>query len=143
MKRAKEIIFDSSCRNKKKAYWHIMIITIHQPDFIPWLGFFHRWAVSDLYIVLDDVQFLRRGWHHRDRIKTASGECWLTIPVRKKGRYLQQIRQVELDNDQIWRQKHLRTIEVAYKKAPNFDHCYVALKEIYLNSSSTNLRYGF
>lgn len=61
------------------------IVTIHQPDFLPWRGFFDRWGKSDLYIVLDDVQFLRRGWHHRDKIKTKDGVKWLTVPVKKKG----------------------------------------------------------
>lgn len=98
---------------------------------MPWLGFFHRWAKSDLYIVLDDVQFLRRGWHHRDKIKTTNGPAWLTLPVKKKGRYEQLIKDVELDTEHDWRRKHLATIEAAYKKAPNFDRYFRTLKSIY------------
>lgn len=108
-----------------------MRVLIHQPDFLPWLGFFHRWAHCDHFIILDDVQFLRRGWHHRDRIKTASGPAWLTVPVIKKGRYEQEIREVEIDNSRNWRSKHLRGIETAYRKAPYFERHYEALKKIY------------
>lgn len=108
-----------------------MMVTVHQPDFLPWLGFFDRWHKSDLYIVLDDVQFLRRGWHHRDRIKTVSGSAWLTVPVSKKGRYNQLIRDVMIDDSKRWRDDHLKTIEFNYKKAPNFERCFGKVSKIY------------
>lgn len=108
------------------------IVTIHQPDFLPWRGFFDRWGKSDLYIVLDDVQFLRRGWHHRDKIKTKDGVKWLTIPIKKKGKYDQLILEVEIDYSTDWQAKHLKTIEVNYKKAPNFEYYFDKLKSIYV-----------
>jgi|TARA_Y100000031_G_scaffold20092_1_gene20540 hypothetical protein len=108
-----------------------MIVTIHQPDFLPWQGFFDRWKKSDLYIVLDDVQFIRRGWHHRDKIKTQNKIKWLTVPVQKKGRYHQAIKEVKIDQQENWNQKHLKTIQTAYKKAPNFDFVFGKLSEIY------------
>ena len=76
------------------------IIVIHQPDLIPWIGFFDRLIKSDIFVVLDNVQYIRRGWHHRDKIKTASGSTWLTVPVKKKGRYEQLINEVEIDYSQ-------------------------------------------
>ncbi len=108
-----------------------MIVTIHQPDFLPWLGFFDRWRRSDLYVVLDDVQFIRRGWQHRDRIKTAQGVKWLTLPVVKKGKYEQLIKDVELDQGQNWRKKHLGTLAAAYGKAPNFKSVMADIEKIY------------
>ncbi|WP_147819472.1 WbqC family protein [Salidesulfovibrio onnuriiensis] len=108
-----------------------MIVTIHQPDFAPWLGFFHRWAKSDLYIILDDVQFLRRGWHHRDMIKTANGPSWLTVPVIKRGKYEQRINETLIDNSSNWRKKHLGTIATAYNKAPGFKTLFPQLETIY------------
>jgi hypothetical protein len=108
-----------------------MIVTIHQPDFLPWLGFFDRWQKSDTYIVLDDVQFLRRGWHHRDKIKTQGGVQWLTIPVLKKSLYCQTIKEVKINNGENWRYKHLKTIQTSYGKTPNFDLVYGRLSEIY------------
>ncbi|KPA11329.1 WbqC-like protein family, partial [Candidatus Magnetomorum sp. HK-1] len=97
-----------------------MIVTIHQPDFLPWLGFFDRWRKSDLYIVLDDVQFIRRGWQHRDKIKTAKGLKWLTISLIKKGNYLSEIRHIKIKTDIEWQNKHFKLIEGAYRKANNF-----------------------
>lgn len=108
-----------------------MIVTIHQPDFAPWLGFFDRWRRSDLYIVLDDVQFIRRGWQHRDRIKTAQGEAWLTLPVEKKGKYDQLVSEVRMDNGQDWRARHLRAIGMAYGRAPHFPEVFPAMESIY------------
>tara|TARA_Y100000031_G_scaffold142031_1_gene171165 strand:- start:494 stop:1168 length:675 start_codon:yes stop_codon:yes gene_type:complete len=108
-----------------------MIVTIHQPDFLPWLGFFDRWQKSDTYIVLDDVQFLRSGWHHRDKIKTQGGIKWLTVPVLRKSRYYQTIKEVMINNNENWRYKHLKTIQTSYGKTPNFDFVYGRLSEIY------------
>lgn len=97
-----------------------MRVTIHQPDFLPWLGFFDRYSRSDLYIVLDDVQFIRRGWHHRDKIKTSGGSRWLTVPVLKKGNYHQYIKDVKIDYSVDWTRQHLNTLKNNYGKSPNF-----------------------
>ena len=96
------------------------IIVIHQPDFIPWIGFFDRLIKSDIFVVLDNVQYIRQGWHHRDKIKTASGSMWLTVPVKKKGRYEQLINEVEIDYSQNWQSKHLKTIHHNYGHAKYF-----------------------
>ena len=112
-----------------------MIITIHQPDFMPWLGFFERWRSSDLYLILDDVQFLKRGWHNRDRIKGPNGIHWLTVPVKSKGLYNQKINEVLIDYQNNWIYKHLKSIEKAYQKSVNFKSLYSEIEEIY------NLKY--
>ena len=108
-----------------------MIVTIHQPDFFPWLGFFDRWQKSNLYIILDDVQFIRRGWQHRDKIKTQNGVEWLTVPVIKKGQYYQQVRDVRINNNIDWRDRHLTTIQANYKDAPNFEPLFHKITIIY------------
>ncbi|MEW6263546.1 MAG: WbqC family protein [Thermodesulfobacteriota bacterium] len=107
------------------------VVTIHQPDFLPWLGFFDRWRKSDVYIVLDDVQFIRQGWHHRDKIKTKDGPQWLTVPVKKKGRFDQEIREVAIDYQSDWRRKHLDALRHAYRGAPNLDFMLRSLEGIY------------
>ena len=107
------------------------VITIHQPDFLPWAGFFHRWIVSDLLIILDDVQFIRRGWHHRDKIKTAQGAKWLTVPVKKKGRYFDTINRIEINDAEDWKKGHLNQIHSAYGKAPRFHAVFPQLEKIY------------
>lgn len=106
-------------------------VCIHQPDFAPWLGFFDRLLEADIFVILDNVQFVRSGWHHRDKIKTPGGAQWLTVPVIKKGRYHQAINEVEIDNSRDWRAKHLRTIQTFYGKADCFDEVYPAIDDIY------------
>lgn len=118
-------------------------ITIHQPDFLPWVGFFERWERSDFYVVLDDVQFLRRGWHHRDQIRVGDKTKWITIPVKKKGRYDQEIKDVLIDNDSNWKIKHLNLIKSSYNKFPFFEEVYSDFKELYsreyLNLADLNI----
>ncbi len=82
-------------------------------------------------ILLDDVQFVRRGWHNRDKIKTPKGASWLTVPVLKKGRYGQVIKDVKIDYTCDWRRKHLKTIERSYAKAPYFESCFEKVRSIY------------
>jgi hypothetical protein len=113
-------------------------VCIHQPDFAPWIGFFDRLVRSDIYVVLDNVQFLRRGWHHRDKIKTANGPRWLTVPVRKKGKFDQRIDQAEIDNSTNWPREHLNTLRANYARAPFFKNHIGEIEEIY-GSSWTSL----
>lgn len=110
------------------------VVVIHQPDFAPWLGFFHRLAACDCFVVLDDVQFLRRGWHHRDRLKAPGGPVWLTVPVVKKDRFDQQIREAEIQQSVAWRRKHLGFFRTAYGKAPHFETLFPALETVYAKS---------
>ena len=109
----------------------MITVCIHQPDFIPWIGFFDRLIRSDILVILDNVQFLRRGWHHRDKIKTAHGPMWLTVPVKKKGRYTQLINQVEIDDSHNWREEHLRSLQTWYGRAPYFSKYFPRLEKIY------------
>ena len=110
-----------------------MRVTIHQPDFIPWYGFFERWAKADVLILLDDVQFLRRGWHHRDKIKSPNGTSWLTVPVVKSGRFSQLIKDVEILGTGNWAHRHLERIRYAYRNAPSFEVGFGKVNEVYLN----------
>ena len=113
-----------------------MIVTIHQPDFLPWLGFFDRWRNSDLYIILDDVQFIRRGWQHRDKIKTSQGIKWLTVSVIKRGNYFSEIRHIQINTDSDWKNNHFKMIENAYSKSINFCYVFECLKQIYSKKHS-------
>ena len=109
-----------------------MILATHQPIFLPWPGFFHKAARADCMVLLDDVQFPRgTSWMNRNRLKDESGMLWLTVPVRKKGRGLQSIRDVEICGDRPWRRKHLRAIRQNYVNAPHFDQHFAAIESIY------------
>lgn len=106
-------------------------VCIHQPDFVPYLGFFDRLLDCDVFILLDDVQFLRRGFHHRDRIKTAKGPVWLTLNL-KKGDYYQAINQTLLHPErQRWVPRHLNLIAESYRGAAHFDDFRAPVEEIY------------
>ena len=98
-----------------------MIVSINQPAYLPWLGYFHRIAVSDLHIVLDHVQFEKNSVTNRNRVRTPGGWCWLTVPVKTKGRFGDlAINTLEISPDTDWRRKHWRTICQAYAFAPYF-----------------------
>ena len=95
-----------------------MKIAIHQPHYLPWLGYFAKWAAADLFVFLDTVQYEKNGWQNRNRIKTRDGPRWLTVPVR--ARLGTAIRDVMIDTTQPWRARHLRAIDNAYAKAPSW-----------------------
>ena len=109
-----------------------MILATHQPIFLPWPGFFYKAARCDCMVLLDDVQFPRgRSWLSRNRLKNENGEIWLTVPVWRKGRGLQRIREVEIYEERGWRRKHLRSIEQNYGHAPYFDEYFPAVESAY------------
>lgn len=93
-------------------------LAVLQPGYLPWLGFFDQVRRCDVFVFYDDVQFDKHGWRNRNRIKTANGPVWLTVPVLHKGRMGQLVHQVEVDGRQDWARRHLRGIEQAYAKAP-------------------------
>ena len=94
-----------------------MRVAIHQPHYLPWLGYFAKWAAADRFIFLDTVQYEKNGWQNRNRVKTPDGPRWLTVPVH--ARLGTPIREVTIDTAQPWQERHLRAIEQAYAKAPH------------------------
>ena len=94
-------------------------ISIIQSCYIPWKGFFDLIGRCDEYVIFDQAQYVKRHWHNRNRIKTANGTVWLTIPVATKGRFGQAIEEVQIE--QPWAEKHWRAIELAYKRATFFE----------------------
>lgn len=109
------------------------VVVIHQPDFLPYLGFFHRFLNADMYIALDHVQFVNgssRSWTHRDKIKTAQGEKWLTVSVQKAPRDTA-INRIELSTDTPWRRDNLRLIEQNYRNAPFFAELMPEIDRLY------------
>lgn len=110
-------------------------VVIHQPDFLPYLGFFHKLLNADKFVVLDDVQFLRRGWHHRDKIKTINGEAWLTVELKKSSQS-SKILEIKL-NDGNWKLKHINLITENYKKAEFFEEIYPYITDLYQREYKT------
>jgi hypothetical protein len=108
----------------------VQTICIHQPDFAPHLGFFHRLLLADHYVILDDVQFIRRGWQHRDKIKGKSESRWLTLSIQK-GNFHQKINEVLLATNTEWIEDNLNLLCDAYKNASHFDEVYSRVELIY------------
>lgn len=108
-----------------------MILTTHQPVYLPWLGLFHKIAISDIYVYLDNVQFEKNSFTNRNKIKTASGPIWLTVPVLLKGHMSKTIKAMEINNNIDWRAKHWKSMYFAYKKAPFFDRYGNFFEELY------------
>lgn len=108
-------------------------VVIHQPDFAPYLGFFHRFLHADFYIALDHVQFVcgsSRAWTHRDKIKTARGEKWLTVSVKKAPRDTA-INQIELSCTTQWRKESLSLLEHNYRKTPFYKELMPKMSKLY------------
>lgn len=98
-----------------------MIIAIHQPQYLPWLGYFDKIEESDVFVFLDNVQFKKNEWQNRNKIKTSDGWQWLSVPVIHS--FGQDICEVEINNTVQWGRKHLNALATHYSKAPFFkDH---------------------
>ncbi|WCL51232.1 WbqC family protein [Leptospira sp. GIMC2001] len=109
-----------------------MIVSINQPAYLPWLGYFHRIAISDIHIVLDHVQFEKNSFTNRNKIRTREGTAWLTVPVLTSGKFKSNpINLLEIDNKQKWAKKHLEAFKLNYRKARYFDEIFSFLMEVY------------
>ncbi len=108
------------------------IVVIHQPDFMPYLGFFDRLLRADIYVVFDNVQYVRgsRGWTGRDKIKTRNGEKWISISVQKAPQDTA-ISQILLSEDNSWRENHLNLFYENYKKCPFYGEIMPYVEKLY------------
>jgi hypothetical protein len=105
-------------------------VAIVQSNYIPWKGYFDLIASVDEFIIFDEVQYTRRDWRNRNKIKTSQGIQWLTVPVKVKGKYLQKISETKIDGVD-WIGKHWKSLEINYSKAPHFDLISEWLKPLY------------
>jgi len=116
-----------------------MIVAIHQPNFLPWLGYFYKISQCDVFVLLDNVQYTKNSFINRNRIKTPQGELWLTVPVKIKGRFGQLIKDVEIDNGPNWRTKHMKTLEMNYRRVKFFDQVFQKVRAAYYANDWGNL----
>jgi hypothetical protein len=108
-----------------------MIISIHQPAYLPWLGYFDKIISSDIFVYLDTVQLEKNSYSYRNKIKTPQGSAWLTIPLKMKGHTGNAIKNIAIDNSQQWKKRHLKNIFFNYKKSPFFDDLYPKIELLY------------
>ena len=108
-----------------------MILTAHQPVYLPWLGLFHKIACADAYCYFDAVQYVKREWNNRNRIKTAHGPIWLSVPVLTTGYREKPLCELQIDNTIDWKKKHWRSLSISYAKAPYFKKYSFFFEDVY------------
>lgn len=105
-----------------------MRITIHQPEHLPWLGFFHKIAQVEKLVILDNVQFSKNYFQNRNKVRTPNGWTWIKVPVNRS--IETSIKDVTIANDPRWKKKWLDTIYYNYKKTPYFDRYFERLSNL-------------
>ena len=115
-----------------------MILTAHQPVYLPWLGLFHKIASADLFCYFDIVQYQRKDYNNRNKIKTSNGELWLSVPVESKNHLSKNVSKILIVQDN-WAKKHLKSIELNYKKTLFFKDYFPKLQSILINESKDSL----
>ena len=113
-------------------------IAIVQSSYIPWKGYFDLIKSVDAFVLYDDAQFTRRDWRNRNRIKTAHGLKWLTVPVEMKGKYGHAMKDTHI-SDPSWGEKHWKSLVHAYSKAPCFSQFAARIEEVYQDASDEPL----
>lgn len=107
-----------------------MTVAIHQPNYLPWLGYFDKIQKSDAFIFMDNVQYTRGSWMNRCWIKNNQEKQWLTIPIITSGFFGQKIAEAKIDYKKNWVSTHLKTIELNYKKTLYFVKFFPHIKKI-------------
>jgi len=106
-----------------------MILAAHQPQFMPWLGYFDKMLRSDVFVLLDNVQFKKNEWQNRNRVLMNGAPSWLTVPVLHH--FPQNINEVEVNSAGDWKSKHLKTLAQCYGRTPFFEETYSLAQGVY------------
>lgn len=114
------------------------VVAIIQSNYIPWKGYFDIINMVDEFVLYDDMQYTRRDWRNRNKIKTPNGLIWLTIPVEVKGKYFQKINETVI-NDPSWARQHWEAIRHNYAKAKYFKQYKDVFEELYLTMNENYL----
>jgi hypothetical protein len=113
-----------------------LILTAHQPVYLPWLGLFHKIAVADLFCYFDIVQYQTKDYNNRNKIKTHSGDSWLSVPVESKQHLEKNVGDIRIVQNG-WQRKHVKSIQYAYQKAPHFQNYAAELEAIIVGAHGT------
>ncbi|WP_246944204.1 WbqC family protein [Bacillus pinisoli] len=116
-----------------------MIVSIHQPNLFPWMGFFEKMAASDIMILLDHVPYSKRSYQNRVKIKGPHGTKWLTIPVQSKGNFAQVTNEVLISGDKDWKTDHVNTLQFFYRSTPQFNDIFPKIQQLYEQLNVNNL----
>ena len=105
------------------------IVAIHQPNYLPYLGFFHKMFLSDVFVLYDIAKYSKNDFHNRNRIKTPAGPRWLTVPVRRTS--VDRICDVEIRQAEPWSKRHVATLKANYARVPYFLSYFDRFESIY------------
>ncbi|MDB5223187.1 MAG: hypothetical protein JWN83_1854 [Chitinophagaceae bacterium] len=111
-----------------------MILTAHQPVYIPWLGLFHKIFLAEQFCIFDIVQYQTKDYNNRNLIKTHQGPIWLTVPVESKNHFQKKICDIKIIDDG-WNKKHFKSIQFSYKNAPYYKSYIDEIEQILLQKT--------
>ena len=106
-----------------------MKAAIHQPNFMPYLGFFDKCDYSDIFVIYDSTQFKKNDFQNRNKIKGREGWFWLTVPVTYN--FGDKISEVRIDNSKKWKEKHLKSIRACYSRSKFFNRYFPDIEIVY------------
>lgn len=120
-------------------------VAIHQPNFFPWLGYFDKIRRADTFVLLDDVQFAKSGsgtWSNRVKVLINGEQHWLTAPVDRSFHGTRAINEMTFSRTGDWRERVLRTIATAYRRAPHFEEAIALLDPLVRNPEENVAEYN-
>jgi hypothetical protein len=109
------------------------VVAIHQPNFLPWLGYFAKIAASDVFLVMDNVQFPKSskgGWSNRVKMRVGGEAAWVTVPVVRNYHGVRSISEMEIDDSSPWRAKLLKTVRMSYARSPYFQEIFPLVERL-------------
>lgn len=115
-----------------------MILTAHQPVYLPWLGLFHKIALADKFCIFDIAQYQTKDFNNRNKIKTHAGPIWLSVPVESRDHLEKKLVDIKIINNG-WNRKHFKSIDLAYRKAPYYANYIGELEAILARRTYTYL----
>lgn len=120
------------------------LVAIHQPNFLPWMGYFEKIARADVFVLLDNAQFPKTGgvWTNRVQMIVNGRPAWLTVPVVRSFHGVRAIMDIYINEQTEWREHILKTIQMNYARAPYFDRIFPLLSKIVNNPESNLAHYN-
>ena len=108
------------------------VVAIHQPNFFPWLGFFNKIALADVFVILDNVQFPKKGgtWSNRVKILVQDAPAWVTVPIIRSYHGVLPINNIRINETTQWREQLVKTIDLSYRRAPHFAQVFPSLADL-------------
>lgn len=115
-----------------------MILTAHQPVYLPWLGLFHKISMADMFCFFDIAQYQKKDFNNRNKIRDKNQDFWLSVPVKSANHFSKTVGNIEIIQDG-WQSNHLKSITLSYKKTPFFNEYFPELEKIIINDSQDSL----